>query len=309
MKALLIGLCVIALGCILALRGMHANLIRSVVNAAGNDDSLSDDCNDHLHNSGWRYHSVVRDEETRSLQNQPLDIHAEQNGGIRISTWDKPDFSVKLCKEVASESDQEGRKILSETRLEVDGGKVTVSSPERNDDSNLNTLLLIRAPRNAQVSMKVKNGGISVREFSGTADAQAQNGGISLKHSNGKLTVHAQNGGISIADCGGDINVDVENGGLSIILPEQWQGKGLEARAQNGGVSISVPRNLSSGLEVIGSNYVGIVCKGEACEKSQRTWDNEHRILRLGSGSTQIRATTVNGGIVITDRERSRDAI
>jgi DUF4097 and DUF4098 domain-containing protein YvlB len=309
MKALILGFCVIGLGCVLALRGVHANLMHTVTNTVSNDDSLSDNCSDHLHNHGWRYRSVVRDEETRSLQNQPLDIHAEQNGGIAITTWDKPDFSVKLCKEVASDSDDQGRKILSETKLSVDGGKVSVSAPDRDDEYNLNTLLLIKAPRDAQVRMKVTNGGISVREFTGTAEAQAQNGGIALKHSSGKLELHAQNGGISIVDCGGDVNAEVENGGLSIVLPDQWQGKGLEAHTQNGGLSISVPRNLTSGLEVIASNYVSIVCKSDACEKGQRSWDDEHRILRLGSGTTQIRATTVNGGIVITDREHSRDTI
>src|SRR5437016_1019675 len=166
---------------------------------------------------------------------------------------------------------------------------------------------LVRASRDATVDMDVHNGGISVRRFTGTAKAEARNGGISLKQSTGKLTVHAQNGGITIQDCGGDVDARVENGGLSLKLPERWEGKGLEAHTQNGGLVVDVPRNLASGLEVSGSEHVSIICKGDICDNGQRTWDNSQRIFHFGSGSTQIRATTVNGGIVI--RDRSKDTI
>jgi len=273
-------------------------------------DSLSDDCSDHLQNYGHRYNSIVRDEETRSLPNQPLNFVAERNGGIQISTWDKPDFSVKLCKEVAGYSDAEGRKLLADIKLSIEGATVSVNSPQHGDDYgdyNVNTLLLIKAPKDAEVTMKVRNGGISVRRFTGTAEAKAVNGGISLKESRGKLTARAENGGISIQDCGGDVVANVQNGGLSINLPQQWEGRGLDAHTQNGGLVIGIPRNFSSGLEVSASNYVSIICKDDACANGQRTWDDERRIFRIGSGSPQVRASTVNGGIVIKSTEHSRE--
>lgn len=306
MKSLTLASALLILGVVFALNSAHG---RRAVVVYASDDVQSDDCSEHLQSYGMRYHSVVRGEETRSLPNQPLDIHAEHNGGISITTWDRPDFSVKLCKQVASDSDAEGKKLLDATTLSVNGGTVTVRTPNREDDYNLNTLLLVKAPKGAQVSMKVENGGISVRRFTGTAEARATNGGISLKQSSGKLMLRAQNGGISIQDCGGDVSAEVENGGLSISLPQQWDGKGLDAHTENGGLVIRIPRNFTSGLEVTASNYVSIICKGDACGQGQRTWDNGHRMFRLGSGNPQIRATTVNGGIVIEDRERSGDSI
>jgi len=254
-----------------------------------------------------QYQSVVRDEESQSLPNRPLNLYAEQNGGIHISTWDRPDFSVKLCKQVASDSDDQGRKILAQIGLSINGDTVSVNAPDSYDDYSLGTLLLVKAPRDAQVSMKVQNGGISVRRFTGTAEARATNGGISLKESSGKLNVRAENGGISIKDCGGEVTAEVENGGLSLSLPEHWEGKGLDAHTENGGLVVNIPRNFSSGLEISGSEHVSIICRGDACENGQRTWDNGHRMFRLGGGSPQIRATTVNGGIVIQNSERSRD--
>jgi DUF4097 and DUF4098 domain-containing protein YvlB len=306
MKSMILGVLVLALSVIVVLSGARSN---HSVTLASSDDAMGDDCSEHMQDYGRHYESVVREEESRSLPNQPLNINAEHNGGISISTWDRPDFSVKLCKQVSSESDAQGKRILAETRLEINGGTVSVSSPDQNEDYNLNALILVKAPRGAQVNMKVKNGGIALHRFTGTAEAKATNGGISFKQSNGKLTAHAQNGGISIQDCGGEVTADVQNGGLSIKLPQQWDGKGLEAHTQNGGLVIQIPRNFSSGLEVTASDHVSIICKGDACDQAQRTWDNGHRMLRLGNGEPQIRATTVNGGIVIEDRERSRETI
>jgi len=166
------------------------------------------------------------------------------------------------------------------------------------------TLLLVKAPKAANVKLNVNNGGASFYHFSGTAEAKTTNGGISLKNSTGKLTVQAQNGGISIRDCGGEINATVANGGLSIALPERWEGKGLDARTQNGGLAISIPRNFSSGLEVVASAHVGLVCRGTACQNAKKTSEDGRQTLRFGSGEPQIRATTQNGGVVIKDLER-----
>src|SRR5215468_2177409 len=304
MKRAILPVLVLTFGLTTALAFKYGNRNVSV---RSNDDPLSDDCSDHMHDYGRHYDSVVRDEESRSLPNQPLNFYAEQNGGIFISTWDRPDFSVKLCKQVASDSDTEGRKILAETKLAINGDTVSVNSPERDGDYSLSTLLLVKAPRDAEVTMKVRNGGISVRRFTGTAEAKAVNGGISLKESRGKLTARAENGGISIQDCGGDVVANVQNGGLSINLPQQWEGKGLDAHTQNGGLVIGIPRNFSAGLEITTSNHVSIVCKDDACENGQRTWDEGHRIFRMGSGSPQIKASTINGGVVIKNSERSKE--
>jgi DUF4097 and DUF4098 domain-containing protein YvlB len=271
-----------------------------------NDDELSDNCAAHLHMYNDDFRSYVRDEETRSLPNQPLTITAERNGGIEVSTWDQPEFSIKLCKQVATNDESEGRRLLSETKLAVHGGNVSISAPSSDGYHSLGTLLLVKAPRNATVSMSVHNGGVSLNRFIGTAEAHAHNGGISFKQSSGKLTAEAQNGGVSIKDCSGEVDASVQNGGLSISLAEHWEGKGLEARAHNGGLVVAVPKNFSGGLEVVGPEHTSIVCKDSICDDAQRTWDSGHKMFRLGSGNPQIHATTENGGIVIKERESSR---
>src|SRR5215467_11009316 len=102
-----------------------------------NDDSASEDCTERLRVYNDDFRTSVRDEETRSLPNQPLSISAEHNGGIRVTTWDKPDFSLKLCKQVSIDDEAEGRRLLAETKISVEGGKVSISAPESDDRHSL----------------------------------------------------------------------------------------------------------------------------------------------------------------------------
>ncbi len=270
-----------------------------------NDDSASDDCRDHLRVGNDEYRANVRDEEIKTVPNQPLTITAEHNGGIQVTTWDKPEVSLKLCKQVAVDDENEGRKLLAETRLEIDGAKISVHAPE-SDHHSLGTLLLVKAPRNADLNLNVHNGGVSLTNFTGTAEAHAENGGISFRRSTGKLTAQAQNGGISIKDCGGDVSAKVENGGLSLALADRWEGKGLEAHARNGGLVVSVPKTFNGGLEVVASEHTSITCKDDVCDSGERTWDGGHKLFRMGGTNPQVRASTENGGIVIEDRSRTR---
>ena len=301
-KLIVLGL-TLPLCMVLALAQEHHNRSSSTVTM--NDDSASDDCREHLRVGNDDYRANVRDEEIKTIPNQPLTITAEHNGGIQVTTWEKSEVSLKLCKQIAVDDENEARKLLAETRLEINGAKISIHTPEGNHHS-LGTLLLVKAPRNADLNLNVHNGGVSLTNFTGTAEAHAENGGISFKRSAGKLTAEAQNGGISIKDCGGEVSARVENGGLSIALPERWEGKGLDAHTRNGGLVVSLPKTFAGGLEVVASEHTSIICRDNACDAGERTWDSGHKLFRMGGANPQVRATTENGGIVIEDRSRVR---
>src|ERR1051326_9497990 len=72
---------------------------RHVSTVTMNDDSASDDCRDHLRTYDSGYRTTVRDEESKTIPNQPLRITAEHNGGIQVTSWDRPEISLKLRSE------------------------------------------------------------------------------------------------------------------------------------------------------------------------------------------------------------------
>jgi DUF4097 and DUF4098 domain-containing protein YvlB len=305
-KLLVLGL-LLTLGAGLASAGENSWRNSSI---SMNDNPSSDDCRDHLRVGDNDYRSNLRDEEIKTVANQPLTITAERNGGIQVTTWDKPEISLKLCKEVAADDDTTGRQLLAAIHLDINGANISVRTlnadgADAGHTNSVGTVLLVRVPKDANLTLNVHNGGISLNGFSGTAEAHAKNGGISFKNSTGKLTATAQNGGISIKDCGGEVSARVENGGLSITLPEHWEGKGLDAQARNGGLVVAVPKNFNGGLEVVASEHTSITCKDDAvCNAGERTWDNGHKLFRMGGANPQVHAQTENGGIVIQERGR-----
>ena len=141
----MIALCLaLPLCAVLARAGEHPNWRSSTVTM--NDDSASDDCRDHLRVGNDEYRASVRDEEIKTIPNQPLTITAEHNGGIQVTTWDKPEVSLKLCKQIAVDDENEGRRLLADTRLEINGSKISVHAPEE-DHHSLGTVLLVKAPQ------------------------------------------------------------------------------------------------------------------------------------------------------------------
>ena len=302
MKRLLVVLLALPI-CAVMLRAAETHPQNSSVTL---NDSDSDDCAQHLRVNNDDYSASVRGEESRTVPNQPLTITAERNGGIQVTNWDKPEISLKLCKQASAADEDTAKQALNDVKLQINGSNVTFTSPEP-DGHSVGTLLLVKAPKGATLDLNVHNGGISVRGFNGVVKAHARNGGIALTRSTGTLTAEARNGGVSIKDCSGDVNAEVQNGGLSISLPERWEGKGLEAHTQNGGLVVAVPKNLDTGVEIAGSEHVSIVCKDDVCNNAQRTWDNEGRkLLRFGTGDALVHATTVNGGVVVEAREHTR---
>src|SRR6266540_1714545 len=94
----------------------------------------------------------------------------------------------------------------------------------------------------------------------------------------------------------GDVKGQTMNGGLAIDLAGAgWDGKGMDVRTTNGGVTLSIPENYSAHLET-GTVNGGlktdfpITLQGEV--KRELSFD-------LGGGGQTISAMTTNGGVSI----------
>jgi hypothetical protein len=278
-------------------------------------DSENESCENQIRMfSDDRPHTVYA-EETKSLPNQPLTATASRNGGISVRNWDKPEFAIKICKAAAGKSESEAQQLLSQISLNTQGGVVTVSGPEDenrgydNDGPVWSASLVIFAPVGSTMDLTAHNGGISLVRVNANVTGHTQNGGISLTQSSGKAVVEARNGGISIKDCSGEVKATVQNGGISIKLSDDWQGAGLVASTHNGGVNVEIPKHFKSSLEIASTGHGSISCQSDACDSMQRTWNDDEHILRIGNSPAVVRATTVNGGIVVRDRTASRDTL
>ena len=81
----------------------------------------------------------------------------------------------------------------------------------------------------------------------------------------------------------------------------RWDGH-LTARASNGPLSVNVPSDYQSGVEISSSDHAPWSCRAAACRSGNRDWDDRSRSLRIGVDPVVVRLSTVNGPVTVSER-------
>jgi DUF4097 and DUF4098 domain-containing protein YvlB len=226
-----------------------------------------------------------------------LRVDELQNGGIQLQGWDKDVYSVTACK-AADATRGDAKRLLSEIKLSVQGGHVSVSRPSRQNDWNV--FLLIRTPRAAEVELTAHNGPVSFYGVDGKITARGVNGPISMEDCSGEADISAVNGPISFSGTSGKLRLHTQNGPISVALnAASWSGGGLVADAVNGPLTLRVPSGFQSSFLVESNGHSPMSCHASICNDARKTWDDEHRRIEYGSGTPLIRLSTENGPISV----------
>jgi DUF4097 and DUF4098 domain-containing protein YvlB len=224
-------------------------------------------------------HCEIR-EATLSRQSK-IDVDAGANGGIAVRGWDSGDVHVRARISAYAPTDAEARAIVGQVTLVTTDGRIRADGPETRRDASWSVSFEVMAPRNISLTLNARNGGLSIGDFTGTADMRTVNGGV------------------SVVDAAGDIRGRTQNGGITADLNGQtWNGRGLDLETQNGGVTLIVPANYSAELET------GTVNGGIRMDIPVTVQGNLSRQIRarLGAGGPPIRAVTTNGGVNVRTR-------
>jgi DUF4097 and DUF4098 domain-containing protein YvlB len=267
------------------------------MSVSGDEDGPVADCGG-LHIRFDNRAAAVRSEErTMGKPQGPLHVESEVNGGVQVQGWDKDSYSVTICKAVdASRNDPE--QIFSQIHLSAENDRVSVSGPS--DHDNWTVFLLVRAPRSAHLDLHAKNGPLSIYDLDAQLTARAVNGPISLRGFSGEAEISAVNGPIDLTGNSGKLRLHTENGPISVALKgDSWKGSGLEADAQNGPLTLRVPRNYQSGVLVESNGNSPMSCRASVCDEARKTWDEDHRRIEFGKAPAVIHLSTVNGPVEV----------
>ena len=271
--------------------------------SASHSQSIAEDCSS-LHTVFDGRPAIVRSEE-KSLplsQTPRLSVHSAPNDGVQVQGWDKDTYSVTSCKFAANYNGRADR-LLAQMTLAVKNGEVSTNGPT--DEEDWTVYLLIRAPKASVIDMETANGPISFYSVDGKLTARATNGPITLRDFSGDAEVRAQNGPITISGSSGNMRIHTENGPISINLKgTTWNGTGLEADAQNGPLTLSVPSDYQSSFSVESRNHSPMSCHASICDSARKTWDDNNRRIEYGATPAMIKLSTVNGPVSI---QSSRD--
>jgi DUF4097 and DUF4098 domain-containing protein YvlB len=208
-----------------------------------------------------------------------LTLDGASNGGVSVTGWDRDSVHVSARMQSYSTSQAEAERSLRDIRIASEGGTIRARGPSgENDRQRWSVSYDVYVPRRMDL------------------DLRAHNGGLRVEGVTGRMTLEAHNGGIALRGAGGDVRAHAQNGGLSIQLTgTRWEGTGLDAQTQNGGVRLVIPERYSARLETGTVN--GSIRTDFPITVSGRI--SRHFSLTLGSGGAPVRATTTNGGVII----------
>ena len=261
-------------------------------------DGPAADCSDlHIRLDGERPTIQSEERTVSKAEAAVLRVHEVENGGVQVQGWDKDVYSVTACKAAVG---GDAARLLSQIKLAVQGGEVSVSGPH-GDREDWTVYLLIRTPRSADIEVAAHNGPVSFYTVNGKITTRATNGPISMRDCSGEANISAENGPISFSGTSGKLRLHTQNGPISVSLGANWDGSELVADAVNGPLTLRVPSGFRSSFLMESNGHSPISCHASICSDARKTWDDEHRRIEYGSGSPVIRLSTENGPISVAD--------
>ena len=217
-------------------------------------------------------------EQTLPAMGGTLNVDGMKNGGISVKGWERNEILLRYRLQTHAPTQAQADALASQIRVTTTGGQIRAEGPEQNGEARWDVGYEIFVPRESNLSLQTRNGGISLSDVRGRINFEAQNGGVSLKN------------------LGGNVTGGTTNGGLNVVLTgSNWEGEGLNVRTTNGGLSIREPDNYSAHLET-GTVNGGLNVSPSIAEVTPKM---KQLSLDLGSGGTNLRIHTTNGGVSI----------
>ncbi|HEX8846524.1 MAG TPA: hypothetical protein VF791_17890 [Pyrinomonadaceae bacterium] len=221
-------------------------------------------------------------EQTLAATGGAINVDGMENGGISVKGWERSEILVRYRIQTQAQTQAEADSLASQVRVNTAGGQIRAEGPERGNKAHWDVGYEIFVPRQSSLSLRTHNGGIAISDV------------------NGRISFDAQNGGVALKRLGGHVTGETSNGGLVVELAgSTWEGAGLDVKTTNGGLVVSVPDNYSAHLET-GTVNGHLVVSPSIAEVEREA---KRLSVNLGSGGTNLRIYTTNGGVSIKRRE------
>lgn len=208
-----------------------------------------------------------------------ISVDPGENGGVRVTGWDRDSVAVTAKIQTYAESDSDARDLAQQIRIETSGGTIRAEGPGYRRHASWSVSFDVRLPHRSDLEAETVNGPISVADVTG------------------RMELRAHNGPLHLDAVGGDVHARTVNGPLVVTLEgDHWDGTGLDSETQNGPVVLTLPAHYSAHLETGTVNgpmslNIPVTVQGRI---------DFHRISTdIGSGGPPVRAVTTNGPVTV----------
>lgn len=236
-------------------------------------------CSEH----SWNHHRLATHceikEQTMPASGGAIDIAPGENGGISVQGWDRADVLVRARIRTAAPTDAEARALTPQIRFASGSASLHAQGPVTDSDHEWSLDYEIFAPHNSDLTMTAENGGIHVANV------------------RGKVQFHTVNGGVHLDQVNGDVKGETTNGGIHIAMAgARWEGRGMDIKTTNGGITLVASPQFSAHVEVSTENG-GISRDGASLVHAN---SGRSMAFDMGAGGPTIHLETTNGGVKIS---------
>lgn len=220
-------------------------------------------------------HCEIREQTLPSIGR--LNIDASPNGGVMVKGWLRGDVLVRARIEASGENEGAAANMASRVTIDGNGGQVRATGPEAANNSWWSVSYEIFVPQVSDVTLKSRNGGLTVSDVRGQIRFDAQNGGVKLKRVGGEVSGATMNGGIDVELAGAvadwrQMDLSTHNGGVVVAMPASYSAR-VQAETGMGRIQSDFPMPPNTDAR------------------------NRRMEFNIGAGGPPIHITTQNGGI------------
>jgi hypothetical protein len=235
-------------------------------------------CDNGGNNGGDRArHCEIREQSLASIGR--LDVDSSPNGGVTVKGWLQSGVLVRARVEGSADTQSAADALVSRVSIDGSGGQIRANGPQSQDNSGWSVSYEIFVHQNTDLTLKTVNGGINISDV------------------RGQLRFDVTNGGVRLTRVAGDVSGASVNGGIQVELAgNSWDGRQLEVKTQNGGVTVAMPSRYSAHVQA--ETNMGRI---QSDFPVTMTGDLQPRRLdfHVGGSGPLIHLTTSNGGVHI----------
>ena len=238
--------------------------------------------------SGWGNSEKANVRDLREMTipaSGSLAVDGQQNGGIKVKGSNRPDVLIRACVVAWGTSEEVAQSLLSSVKISTDGVITATAASDR--DWSVSYQILV--PRNTNLNLKARNGGIGISGVDGSMEFETLNGGVHLD------------------DVAGDVRGRTTNGGVHVQLGgSNWRGSGLDVTTTNGGVHLQIPATYAANIETgtVNGGFHSDIPALNVTRGDVKGPDRGSRPIRLNTslngGGAPIKLITTNGGVHIS---------
>jgi hypothetical protein len=221
-------------------------------------------------------HCEIREQSLPSIGR--LNIDAGQNGGATVRGWLRGDVLVRARIEASGDIEGAAANLASRVMVDGSGGQVRSTGPEDSNNSSWSVSYEIFVPQVTDVTVKSRNGGLTISDVRGQIHFDAVNGGVHLKRVGGEVTGATVNGGIEVELAG---------------AVADW--RQMELTTNNGGVTVAMPSHYSARIQA--ETGMGRIQSDFPMPPNADGRRGGRMEFNVGSGGPPIHITTGNGSI------------